>query len=166
MSDRNDQAVGDLDHRGAIHDLVVHFYREIVFDDVLAPVFTEVAEVDWSVHIPRLIDYWCKVLLGEPGHGGAVLAAHREVHDIEPLELQHFDRWYDLWVRCIDSQWAGPLVDRAKLHAERIGGSLTRQLLDTRWTPPGSSRDAFSCLHRLERPNASAGAVANRSRLE
>lgn len=48
----------DLDTRPQIHDLVVRFYREIVFDDLLGPVFDEVAEVDWSTHIPKLIDYW------------------------------------------------------------------------------------------------------------
>ena len=51
----------DLDSRAAIHDLVVGFYREIVFDDLLEPVFGEVAEVDWAEHIPRLIAYWQRV---------------------------------------------------------------------------------------------------------
>jgi hypothetical protein len=32
---------GDLDTRTAVHDLVVAFYREIVFDDLLAPLFEE-----------------------------------------------------------------------------------------------------------------------------
>jgi hypothetical protein len=45
----------DLDTRTQIHDLVVRFYREVVFDDLLGPVFADVAEVDWSVHIPKLI---------------------------------------------------------------------------------------------------------------
>ena len=44
-------ARGDLARRADIHDLVVAFYREIVFDDLLAPVFDEVADVDWAVHI-------------------------------------------------------------------------------------------------------------------
>src|SRR3954469_18219316 len=91
----------DLDRRAAIHDLVVHFYREIVFDDVLAPVFEEVAEVDWRAHIPNLIDYWCRVLLGEGAYLGALVAAHRHVHEIEAFRLEHFDRWYALWVRSI-----------------------------------------------------------------
>ena len=47
----------DLDSRSEIHDLVIDFNREIVFDPVLGPVFDEVAEVDWADHIPRLIDY-------------------------------------------------------------------------------------------------------------
>ena len=50
-------SAGDLVSRADIHDLVVEFYREVVFDDLLAPFFGEVAEVDWSQHIPRLIDY-------------------------------------------------------------------------------------------------------------
>ncbi len=58
----------DLATRGQIHDLIVGFYREIVFDDLLGPVFGEVAEADWAVHIPKLVDYWCRVLLGHPGY--------------------------------------------------------------------------------------------------
>ena len=77
---------GDLSTRTQIHDLVVDFYREIVFDDLLAPVFGEVAEVDWAVHIPKLIDYWCRVLLAQPGYVGTILHAHRHVH----LKMRRF----------------------------------------------------------------------------
>ena len=122
---------GDLDNRGAIHDLVLGFYREVVFDELLAPVFGEVAEVDWAEHIPKLIDFWCRVLLGQPGYRGAVLAAHRHVHDLEPLRIEHFDRWFRLWVETIDAQWQGPMAELAKEHAARIGASLARRLLDT-----------------------------------
>jgi hemoglobin len=115
----------------------VGFYREIVFDDVLAPLFGEVAEVDWADHIPRLIDYWCRVLLGETGYDGAILAAHRHVHDLDAFRVEHFDRWYSLWVASIDAGWAGPRAEQAKRHAARIATSLAGQLLDTSWQPPG-----------------------------
>src|SRR5688572_17214227 len=93
----------DLDTRAQIHDLVVDFYREIVFDDLLGPVFDEVAEVDWAEHIPKLIDYWCRVLLGERGYHGMILGPHRRVHDIEAFQPEHFDRWFRLWVASIDT---------------------------------------------------------------
>lgn len=125
----------DIEARRDVHDLVVGFYREVVFDDLLDPVFGEVAEVDWAVHIPRLVDYWCQVLLGERGYVGALIASHQHVHDIEPLRIEHFDRWYDLWVRSIDADWAGPTAERAKRHAARIGGSLARKVLDRPWDP-------------------------------
>ena len=128
--------IGDLDGRHDVHDLVVRFYREIVFDDLLAPVFGEVAEVDWSVHIPLLIDYWCRVLLGEQGYDGNVLATHRHVHDLDALRVEHFDRWYGLWAQSIDETWAGPRADHAKRHAARVAGALARHLLGVRWAPP------------------------------
>ena len=130
-----DPPVLDISARRDVHDLVVGFYREIVFDELLAPVFGEVAEVDWTVHIPKLIDYWCRALLGEPGYSGAILAAHRYVHDLGAFRVEHFDRWYELWARSIDERWAGPVADDAKDHAARVGASLARQLLGTTWEP-------------------------------
>lgn len=125
----------DLDSRADIHDLVVGFYREIVFDELLEPVFGEVAEVDWALHIPKLIDYWCRVLLRQPGYAGSILEAHQHLHDLEPLRIEHFERWYELWTESIDARWTGPLTDLAKEHAARIGKTLARQLMNVTWTP-------------------------------
>jgi hemoglobin len=134
-----DDSIGrprDLDTRAQIHDLVVRFYREIVFDDVLGPVFTEVAEVDWAIHIPKLIDYWCRVLLGQPGYDGYILNAHQEVHEVETFRAELFDRWYLLFAQTIDVSWEGPIADRAKQHAARIAAVLARRLLDIEWSLP------------------------------
>jgi hemoglobin len=134
----------DLNSRAQIHDLVVSFYREIVFDEMLEPVFGEVAEVDWALHIPKLIDYWCRVILRQPGYNGYILEAHQHVHDLKPLEVEHFDRWYGLWVETIDARWAGPLVDLTKEHAMRMGGTLARRLMDVTWPPSGERVERFS----------------------
>ncbi len=121
-------AGGDLDSRSKIHDVVVHFYREVVFDDLLAPVFGEVAEVDWAQHIPKLIDYWCQVLLGEPCYSGYILGPHRAVHELSAFTPELFDRWYTLWSASIDSRWDGEIAERAKTHAQRIAQVLARKL--------------------------------------
>jgi hemoglobin len=118
----------DLDTRTAVHDLVVAFYREIVFDDLLGPLFEEVAETDWAVHIPRLIDYWCRILLHERGYRGALLDAHREVHEREAFRDEHFDRWYELWVASIDARWRGPRAQHAKDHAATTAALISRRL--------------------------------------
>ncbi len=138
LSEVRPQERHDLERRADIHDLVVDFYREIVFDPVLDQVFSEVAEVDWSLHIPKLIDYWCQVLLGEPGYAGRLLGAHRHVHDLGPLELEHFDRWYELWTRSIDDHWRGAIAERAKAHAAKVGAVLAHRILGAEWAPPGS----------------------------
>jgi hemoglobin len=126
----------DLDTRGQIHDLVIQFYREIMLDPLLGPVFDEVAEVEWPLHIPRLIDFWCRVLLGQPGYDGFILSAHQRVHDIESFEPELFDRWYLLFVEAVDGGWQGPIADAAKVHAERMAGVLCRRLLGIEWQIP------------------------------
>jgi hemoglobin len=99
-----------------------------VFDDLLAPLFEEVAETDWAVHIPRLIDYWCRILLGERDYRGALLEAHREVHDREVFRDEHYDRWFQLWVASIDVRWEGPNAERAKRHAASTAALISRRL--------------------------------------
>jgi hemoglobin len=125
----------DLDTRTQVHDLVVRFYREIVFDEVLGRVFEEVAEVDWSVHIPKLVDFWCQLLLGTPGYDGSVWFAHREVDALERFEPEFFDRWFGLWISTVDDGWRGPYADAAKAHAARIATVLARRL-SVDWSPP------------------------------
>ena len=128
----------DLETRAQIHNLVVAFYRELVMDELLGPIFEKVTEVDWSEHIPQLIDYWCRVLLGDRSYPGAILAAHRHVHDQLPFTTEHFDRWYGMFASTIDQQWSGPYADIAKAHAARIAASLTHQLPRIAWEPTPS----------------------------
>jgi hemoglobin len=137
----------DLDSRAQIHDLVVAFYREVVLDVLLGPVFEEVAEVDWSVHIPKLIDYWCRVLLGQPGYDGHLLAPHQDVHERGPFRPELFDRWYRLFAASIEARWEGPIADRAKTHAARMAATLARRILAVEWRTPGSIEmaDARAC---------------------
>ena len=137
-----DPAPHDLHSRTEIHHLVVGFYREVVFDDLLEPVFGDVAEVDWAEHIPRLIDYWCRVLLGEVGYQGALLAAHAHIHTLEPLRTEHCDRWYSLWAQSVDRRWAGPKAEQAKDHAAHIMAIIARRILGTSWAPPAPAHPA------------------------
>jgi hemoglobin len=133
VAEARDEPRRDLATRAQVHDLVVAFYREIVFDDVLGPVFEEVAEVDWAVHIPKLIDFWCQLLLGEPGYDGSVWFAHREIDASERFRPEFFDRWYGLWCDTVDDGWCGPVADAAKAHATRIATMLARRL-DVDWS--------------------------------
>ena len=43
---------GDLDTPEEIAELVRRFYADVTQDDLLGPMFNEVARVDWSEHLP------------------------------------------------------------------------------------------------------------------
>ncbi|HEY3672919.1 MAG TPA: group III truncated hemoglobin [Acidimicrobiia bacterium] len=128
----------DLVTGADIHDLVVAFYREIMLDELLEPIFGDIAEVDWVEHIPRLIDYWRWILLGTPGYSGTVTKTHRHLHGLHALEGEHCDRWFALWVLCVDQRWAGRNAERAKHHAEMVMTGLARRVFGFAWAPPSS----------------------------
>ncbi len=126
----------DLTTPTQIHNLVTIFYREIVFDELLEPMFSEVAEVDWVNHIPKLIDYWCWILLGTDGYPGAVTRTHRHLHQMQAIEPAHCDRWFTLWVACIDERWAGPYAEHAKRHAQTLMTGMAKRIFGYSWQPP------------------------------
>ena len=138
IDDQRDAQTGsrpDLATPTQVHDLVTLFYREIVFDELLEPMFGEVAEVDWAEHIPRLIDYWCWILLGTDRYAGAVTRTHRELHHLRAITPAHCDRWFGLWQSCIDAHWAGPRADHAKSHAEALMAGMAKHVFGYEWKP-------------------------------
>ena len=137
----------DLATRSAVHDLVVEFYQEVVLDDLLGPVFDEAAEVDWASHIPKLVDYWCRILLAEPGTPMRTIPAHRALHQVIPIRPDHCDRWWTLWCRSVDEHWCGPTARRATDHAAALMSGLARHVFGFHWTPP-DERDAVAAAVR------------------
>lgn len=129
----------DLNTPTQVHDLVVAFYREVVFDELLEPMFGEVAEVDWAEHLPKLVAYWCRILFGTADYGGTITTTHRHLHDLEPVTVEHCNRWYSLWITCVDRRWAGPNCERAKQHASSIMIGLARRVFGFEWVPPSAS---------------------------
>lgn len=143
-------ATSDLATPAAVHDLVTRFYREIVFDELLEPVFGEVAEVDWAEHIPKLIDYWCWILFGTDRYPASVTKVHRHLHELAPIGPDHCDRWFALWVATVDAGWSGPYAERAKAHAESLMAGMAKHVFGFTWHAP-AGRSAAG------RPSAALG---------
>jgi hemoglobin len=124
----------DLSTRAQVHDLVVAFYLEVMLDELPEPIFGEVAEVDWGEHIPKLIDYWSSILLGTEQYGGSVTKTHRHLHSLQPLQPEHCDRWYALWVQSVDQGWEGPTAERAKSYAATLMVGMAKRVFGFAWT--------------------------------
>jgi truncated hemoglobin YjbI len=71
----------DLDDPDEIAEMVRRFYADVAQDDILGPMFNEVAQVDWSAHLPKLTAFWCRALLSMPGYEGNPYRAHLLVHE-------------------------------------------------------------------------------------
>src|SRR5689334_23465320 len=103
----------DLDDATEIAEIVRRFYAYVAQDDVLGPMFNDVARVDWSEHLPKLTAFWCRALLSRPGYSGNPYTKHQAVHARRPFTHAHFQRWLELFHETLDLGWAGPKVEQA-----------------------------------------------------
>ncbi len=107
-----------------IKRLVDAFYERVNRDAVLAPIFNEVARVDWAQHLPALYRFWGSMLLGAGSYDGAPFPKHA----VLPIEQEHFERWLALFVEAVDENFAGPRSEEAKSRAVCIADTFARRM--------------------------------------
>ena len=119
----------DLDTRVEIAEMVRRFYTDVAQDDLLGPMFNDVAGVDWAEHLEKLTDFWCRALLGTRGYHGNPLRAHALIHDRCAFTAPHFEQWLTLFYDTLDHGWAGPRTERARRLAANVARVHSQQLL-------------------------------------
>jgi hemoglobin len=121
--------IPDLDSRENIGEFVDCFYKKILADPSLAPIFIDVAKVDLALHLPHIKDYWCKLLLGDKSYQRHTMNIHRKLHGKHALHAQDFQRWLDLFVATLDKNYAGEGAERAASIANAIAKNMQKALL-------------------------------------
>lgn len=119
----------DLGSPDEIAEMVRRFYADVAMDDLLGPVFEDVAAVDWSEHLPKLTAFWSRALLGQEGYRGNPFRAHALVHARSPFTAAHFERWLGLFHETIELGWVGPRADRAHELADAVARVHSEQLI-------------------------------------
>ena len=89
----------DITDRRDVACLVNVFYDRVRDDDLLGPIFDDVAHVDWATHLPRMYDFWESVLFSTATFKGTPLVVHRALARHAPLTAEAFDRWVALFRR-------------------------------------------------------------------
>jgi hemoglobin len=117
----------DIEDVADLEDLVRGFYRDVAMDDVLGPVF-RAAGVDWSAHIPKLVDFWTWQLFGERVYTGQPMQAHVTAHRRTPFTERHYERWLELFTAAVDDRFRGPVAEQAKARAGKVASSMRRLL--------------------------------------
>jgi hemoglobin len=118
----------DLRDRADIVVLVTEFYRRAFSDPVLGPIFTDVARMDLTAHLPVMCDFWETVLLQAGLYRGNAFNVHATLHRQEPLTPMHFQRWLEIWQTTVADLFAGPIATAAAVQARRIAGGISRRL--------------------------------------
>jgi len=117
-------AIGDIETAQDVKSLVDAFYAKVNCDELLAPVFNETANVNWSTHLPTMYRFWESLLFGSGNYQGAPFPKHA----VLPVQQAHFERWVALFAETVDENFAGPKSEHAKSRALCIADTFARRM--------------------------------------
>ncbi|QMW06494.1 group III truncated hemoglobin [Spirosoma foliorum] len=109
-----------LDSPEAVKLLVDSFYEKVQIDALLAPVFTDVAQVDWSKHLPKMYAFWESIILGNNAYDGHPFRPHLIVNQKHTLTIDHFERWLQLFSQTITENFTGETAEQVRQRATQI----------------------------------------------
>ncbi|WP_338870423.1 group III truncated hemoglobin [Spirosoma sp. SC4-14] len=109
-----------LDSPEAIRLLVDSFYEKVQKDPLLGPVFTDVAQVDWGKHLPKMYAFWESIILGNNAYDGHPFRPHLIVNQQHTLTIEHFERWLQLFSATIAEQFEGETAQQVRQRATQI----------------------------------------------
>ena len=100
--------------------LVDSFYARVGEDALLAPIFNDVAGVDWSHHLPVMYTFWSSMLFRTATYKGRPWPKHAPL----PVRQEHFERWLSLFCQTVDAHFTGPKAREAKSIALSIADTF------------------------------------------
>src|SRR4051794_39897652 len=96
MEPKMNQQRFDISDSRDVARLVNLFYDRVRDDDILGPIFDDVAHVDWATHL-QMYDFGESVLFAGATFKGAPLVVHHALARRTPLTAAAFDRWIALF---------------------------------------------------------------------
>lgn len=110
----------DINNRKDIELLVNLFYEKVQKDEKIGYIFTDIAKVNWQLHLPKMYDFWETILFGQKGFKGNPMEVHFKLNKIHPLLQEHFERWKNLFYDTINEHFEGEFAELAKEKAQSI----------------------------------------------
>ena len=107
-----------------VRALVDEFYAAIRDDALLNPIFSDVAQVNWAHHLPKMYAFWNGLILGQPGYRGHPFPPHT----VLPVGPEHFTRWVELFHATVDRHFTGAGAKRAKDAAASIAHTFAMRM--------------------------------------
>ncbi|MBT6649753.1 MAG: group III truncated hemoglobin [Flavobacteriales bacterium] len=108
----------DIRQRKDLELLVSEFYKKVLVDDKIAPVFIGKIKIDWESHLPIICDFWENLLWGGDKYQANLLQKHLDFNKHIPFTHLHLERWLLHWNATLTENFEG---DNATQISERAG---------------------------------------------
>jgi hemoglobin len=114
----------DIQTEKDIEKLVYSFYDKVQKDERLDYIFSDFAQVNWDTHLPKMIDFWSKLLFQTKRYKGRPFRQHLPL----PVQKTDFELWYGYFKETVDKYFKGEKADYAKEMAGKIASSFMIRL--------------------------------------
>ena len=121
----------DIRHRKDIEKLVNSFYDKVKTDKVIGYLFTDVAKVNWELHLPKMYDFWENILFFSANYEGNPMVKHKELHQKSTMTKTHFDHWNQLFIQTVDELFQGKKAEEIKNRALNISAAMMYKTLSS-----------------------------------
>lgn len=121
----------DIRHRKDIEKLVNSFYDKVKTDEVIGYLFTDVAKVNWELHLPKMYDFWENILFFSANYEGNPMVKHKELHQKSTMTKTHFDHWNLLFIQTVDELFQGKKAEEIKNRALNISAAMMYKTLSS-----------------------------------
>jgi hemoglobin len=96
--------------------MVNTFYSKVQVDEFIGPIFNEKIMGRWPEHLEKMYRFWQTILLEVHTYSGSPFPPHKHL----PVEKEHFNRWMEIFTETVNTLFAGPIAEEAKLRAKNM----------------------------------------------
>jgi hemoglobin len=107
-----------------IKEIVDRFYAKVREDELIGPIFNDVAKVNWETHTEKIYHFWDALLFGAENYHGRPFPPHIPLN----LKIEHFERWIKLFFETVDASFEGQKADEIKMRALNIARNFLNNI--------------------------------------
>ncbi|OYU85433.1 MAG: hypothetical protein CFE24_01740 [Flavobacterium sp. BFFFF2] len=97
----------DIATQSDIHQIVQLFYEQLLADERIAFIFTEISPIHLEDHLELLTTFWSQILLNTGGYTHNMTQIHQDVHHKFPLTPELFAIWLTHFEAAVQSLFIG-----------------------------------------------------------
>lgn len=118
----------DITNQEDVVLLVDTFYGKVMINNTIGFIFSDIAGIDWSKHLPKMYNFWCSLLFGERDYSGNPMRIHTSLSDKTEMGEDQFREWLRLFDETVDELFEGDKANEAKSRAHKIASLMTNKI--------------------------------------
>ena len=120
----------DIKNRVDIERIVNLFYEKVRKDASIGFFFTEIAQTNWERHLPIMYQFWENIVFSTGTYEGNPMIKHREIRQIKPITMDHFQHWIHLFNETVNELFQGEKAELIKQRAQSIATVMQIKLIN------------------------------------